>query len=113
MSDKFRTVREVSDNLNLLLGSGYNKQVRPGAGHQETVVNVSVAIRSMGPVDDTTENITFDCYFRQVWVDNRLQFNSSALDELTMNWKLISNLWTPDTYFLNGKNKTHACTICH
>ena len=101
-SERLELARKVSENLNLLLGSGYNKQVRPG--DEQTVVNVSVAIRSMGPVDDTTENITFDCYFRQQWVDERLQFNSSDLDELTMNWKLISNLWTPDTYFLNGKD---------
>jgi gamma-aminobutyric acid receptor subunit alpha len=35
-------------------------------------VNVNLAIRSMGPVDENSEVFSLDCYFRQTWTDTRL-----------------------------------------
>ena len=80
---------------------------------------------------------------RQYWTDQRLSFNSTVIDELTMNWQggkitstylnilkggssvsrvhfskphldvivlhvvilqFLYKIWTPDTYFLNGRD---------
>ena len=101
--ERIKVVKNMSETLNNLFGSVYNRQVRPGVGENTTLVEVALAIRSMGPVDDNTENITFDCYFRQKWEDKRLKFNNTLLDELPMNWKFLSYMWSPDTFFLNGK----------
>ena len=88
---------------------------------------MNIFIRSMGPIDESLQKFTFDCYFRQFWTDRRLAFNNSNADfkviiikwrnvgdradgcstyiqELPMNWKFLSKIWRPDTYFLNGKD---------
>ena len=68
-------------------------------------VEVNLAIRSLGPVDDNEGKFSFDCYFRsvpwhaggeppsrQTWVDRRLRFNTSGVEELTMDWKFLSKV---------------------
>jgi gamma-aminobutyric acid receptor subunit alpha len=60
--------------------------------------------RSMGPVDESRQIFTLDCYFRQYWTDPRLVFSSQRIKELTLNWKFLSRIWRPDTYFLNGQD---------
>merc|ERR1711953_1020379 len=78
---------------------------RPGTGVKPTEVEVNIAIRSMGPIDETQERYTLDCYFRQYWYDERLKFNQSYLiNELAMNWQFLEKIWRPDTFFLNGKD---------
>merc|ERR1711953_647287 len=78
---------------------------RPGTGVKPTEVEVNIAIRSMGPIDETQERYTLDCYFRQYWYDERLKFNQSYLiKELAMNWQFLEKIWRPDTFFLNGKD---------
>ena len=47
-SERLKIVKEVSETLDLLFGSVYNKQVRPGSGQNATEVEVAVAIRSSG-----------------------------------------------------------------
>ena len=72
-----------------------------------------MAIRSMGPVDETTQTFAFDCYFRQFWTDPRLKFNSTtSLDQLAMNWAFLNKIWRPDTFIVNGKNSyLHKMTV--
>jgi len=43
-----------------------------------------------------------DCYFRQSWVDKRLQFKG-PLQTLPVSIKILDRIWKPDTHFLNGK----------
>ena len=43
-----------------------------------------------------------DCYFRQSWVDERLQF-PGPLDRLQVSISILDRLWKPDTHFFNGK----------
>ena len=95
---------QVTETLDKLFGAGYNMEFRPGVGVHPTEVEVNIAIRSMGPVDETKEKYTLDCYFRQYWTDPRLSFNESVLNELAMNWKFVDKIWRPDTFFLNGKD---------
>lgn len=44
-----------------------------------------------------------DCYFRQTWIDPRLRYSGPS-KEIAVHIALLEKLWTPDTYFLNGKN---------
>lgn len=41
-------------------------------------------------------------FFRQSWKDERLCFKG-PMEMLPLNNLLASNIWTPDTFFLNGK----------
>ena len=41
-------------------------------------VIVNLSIRSMGPVDETRQAFSLDCYFRQTWVDPRLRYNATG-----------------------------------
>ena len=68
--------------------SGYDHRIRPHISGPPLEVEVNIAVRSMGPVDELSQTFTLDCYFRQFWTDERLTFNGTAsqLDELSMNW---------------------------
>lgn len=56
------------------------------------------------------QHYTLDCYFRQTWVDRRLTFNFTNLDQFSMSWLFLDRVWKPDTFFLNGK-KSHLHRI--
>ena len=77
-------------------------------------VEVNVDIRSMGPVDETKQVFSLDCYFRQYWTDPRLRYNSThgSLTELPMNWAFLTTIWRPDTVIINGKDSyLHKMTV--
>lgn len=68
----------------------------------------------MGPVDEMSQTIQLDCYFRQFWEDFRLQFNDTGtgLTELAMNWQFLTKIWRPDTVIINGKDSSlHKITV--
>ena len=69
---------QVSDTLDyLLVKQDYNEQMRPVNSPGEPVeVVLNLAIRNIGPIDELKEVFSIDCYFRQTWYDNRLQFNT-------------------------------------
>lgn len=52
-----------------------------------------------GPI---LQEYTIDVFFRQSWKDERLCFKG-PMEMLPLNNLLASNIWTPDTFFLNGK----------
>ncbi|OBS77927.1 hypothetical protein A6R68_19683, partial [Neotoma lepida] len=45
---------------------------------------------------------TIDVFFRQTWHDERLKFDG-PMKILPLNNLLASKIWTPDTFFHNGK----------
>lgn len=49
-----------------------------------------------------SQEYTIDVFFRQSWKDERLCFKG-PMEMLPLNNLLASNIWTPDTFFLNGK----------
>ncbi|XP_064482180.1 gamma-aminobutyric acid receptor subunit alpha-3-like isoform X2 [Ornithodoros turicata] len=54
---------------------------------------------------------SMDCYFRQSWYDRRLQFQSD-IKLLAVSWQFLERVWTPDTYFFNGKESyLHKVTV--
>jgi gamma-aminobutyric acid receptor subunit alpha len=96
-----------------LFNSGYDRQIRPLISGPALEVEVNVAVRSIGPVDETSQTFVMDCYFRQFWTDPRLQYNSTtSLDELAMNWAFLNKIWRPDTFIVNGKDSyLHKMTV--
>ncbi|OXA53272.1 Gamma-aminobutyric acid receptor subunit alpha-4 [Folsomia candida] len=102
--------KDVTNLLDSLLREDkYDKRFRPAVK-----IEVNMYIKSMGPVSETDETYSMDCYFRQIWVDNRLKFNRSqgGLKEFSMNWLFLERVWKPDTYFVNGKRSyLHSITV--
>ncbi|XP_072322070.1 gamma-aminobutyric acid receptor subunit alpha-4-like [Eucyclogobius newberryi] len=45
---------------------------------------------------------TMDVFFRQTWVDRRLMYDG-PVEILRLNNLMVTNVWTPDTFFRNGK----------
>lgn len=48
------------------------------------------------------QEYTIDVFFRQSWRDERLKFDG-PMKILPLNNLLASKIWTPDTFFHNGK----------
>ena len=80
-------------------------------------VEVNVDIRSMGPVDETRQVFSLDCYFRQYWRDSRLSFkglkknaNNLVINQLSLDVAMLEKIWKPggrryddiDTLILNN-----------
>ncbi|KAK7893635.1 hypothetical protein WMY93_022787 [Mugilogobius chulae] len=81
---------------------GYDNRLRPGLGENVTEIKTNIFVTSFGPVSDTEMEYTIDVFFRQSWKDERLRFKG-PMEMLPLNNLLASNIWTPDTFFLNGK----------
>ena len=43
-----------------------------------------------------------DVFFRQTWVDRRLRYEG-PIEILRLNNLMVTKVWTPDTFFRNGK----------
>ncbi|CAH2315918.1 gamma-aminobutyric acid receptor subunit alpha-3 [Pelobates cultripes] len=81
---------------------GYDNRLRPGLGDAVTEVKTDIYVTSFGPVSDTDMEYTIDVFFRQSWLDERLKFDG-PMKTLPLNNLLASKIWTPDTFFHNGK----------
>ncbi|XP_063042207.1 gamma-aminobutyric acid receptor subunit alpha-2-like [Engraulis encrasicolus] len=81
---------------------GYDNRLRPGLGETVTEVGTNIYVTSFGPVSDTDMEYTIDVFFRQSWRDDRLKFDG-PMQILPLNNLLASKIWTPDTFFHNGK----------
>lgn len=49
-----------------------------------------------------TQEYTMDVFFRQTWVDRRLMYEG-PIEILRLNNLMVTKVWTPDTFFRNGK----------
>ncbi|CAF92023.1 unnamed protein product, partial [Tetraodon nigroviridis] len=76
-----------------------------------TEVKTNIYVTSFGPVSDTDMEYTIDVFFRQSWKDERLKFNG-PMNILPLNNLMASKIWTPDTFFHNGKKSVaHNMTM--
>ncbi|XP_043378046.1 gamma-aminobutyric acid receptor subunit alpha-3 isoform X1 [Chelonia mydas] len=101
-------VDDSKDNITIFtrildrLLDGYDNRLRPGLGDSVTEVKTDIYVTSFGPVSDTDMEYTIDVFFRQSWRDERLKFDG-PMKVLPLNNLLASKIWTPDTFFHNGK----------
>ena len=57
------------------------------------------------------QEYTVDVFFRQSWKDERLKFHG-PMNILPLNNLMASKIWTPDTFFHNGKKSVaHNMTM--
>lgn len=57
------------------------------------------------------QEYTIDVFFRQSWKDERLKFKG-PMAVLRLNNLMASKIWTPDTFFHNGKKSVaHNMTM--
>ncbi|GAB1295946.1 Gamma-aminobutyric acid receptor subunit alpha-6 [Apodemus speciosus] len=94
-----------SENVSRILDNlleGYDNRLRPGFGGAVTEVKTDIYVTSFGPVSDVEMEYTMDVFFRQTWTDERLKFKGPA-EILSLNNMMVSKIWTPDTFFRNGK----------
>ncbi|KAK5925206.1 hypothetical protein CgunFtcFv8_017749 [Champsocephalus gunnari] len=99
------TGKVFSDNITLILDrllDGYDNRLRPGSGGGVTEVKTDFFVTSFGPVSDVDMEYTMDMFFRQMWVDERLQFEGPT-EILRLNNRMLDKIWTPDTFFRNSK----------
>uniref|UniRef100_A0A3P8WBP4 Gamma-aminobutyric acid receptor subunit alpha-2-like n=1 Tax=Cynoglossus semilaevis TaxID=244447 RepID=A0A3P8WBP4_CYNSE len=90
---------------------GYDNRLRPGLGDRVTEVKTNIYVTSFGPVSDTDMEYTIDVFFRQSWKDERLKFHG-PMETLPLNNLMASKIWTPDTFFHNGKKSVaHNMTM--
>uniref|UniRef100_A0A3B4B4B8 Uncharacterized protein n=1 Tax=Periophthalmus magnuspinnatus TaxID=409849 RepID=A0A3B4B4B8_9GOBI len=81
---------------------GYDNRLRPGFGGPVTEVKTDIYVTSFGPVSDVEMEYTMDVFFRQTWVDRRLEYKG-PVEILRLNNLMVTKVWTPDTFFRNGK----------
>uniref|UniRef100_A0A7N8XVU6 Gamma-aminobutyric acid type A receptor subunit alpha4 n=1 Tax=Mastacembelus armatus TaxID=205130 RepID=A0A7N8XVU6_9TELE len=81
---------------------GYDNRLRPGFGGPVTEVKTDIYVTSFGPVSDVEMEYTMDVFFRQTWVDQRLMYEG-PVEILRLNNLMVTKVWTPDTFFRNGK----------
>ncbi|MGH0127869.1 UNVERIFIED_CONTAM: hypothetical protein FKN15_018733 [Acipenser sinensis] len=90
---------------------GYDNRLRPGLGERITEVKTDIFVTSIGPVSDHDMEYTIDVFFRQSWRDERLKFKG-PMTVLRLNNLMASKIWTPDTFFHNGKKSVaHNMTM--
>ncbi|KAI4542954.1 hypothetical protein MJG53_005913 [Ovis ammon polii x Ovis aries] len=81
--------------------------------HKNSITEVftNIYVTSFGPVSDTDMEYTIDVFFRQKWKDERLKFKG-PMNILRLNNLMASKIWTPDTFFHNGKKSVaHNMTM--
>ncbi|KAK3524621.1 hypothetical protein QTP70_030927 [Hemibagrus guttatus] len=87
--------RVYLDNITRILDrllDGYDNRLRPGFGGPVTEVKTDIFVTSFGPVSDV----------EMTWIDERLRFEG-PIEILRLNNLMVSKIWTPDTFFRNGK----------
>ncbi|CAF1218715.1 unnamed protein product [Adineta steineri] len=96
-----RRTNQISTILDGLL-KDYQAHTRPNFGDGPTKVHLDILINSFGPIQDMDMSYTINCYFRQGWRDERLQF-AEEVGVLSLSTKMLERLWRPDTIFYNSQ----------
>ncbi|XP_039251861.1 gamma-aminobutyric acid receptor subunit alpha-2-like [Styela clava] len=90
----------------------YDSRIRPGFEDGPTKVYTYFHVTGFGPVSETDMEYTLDMFFRQRWRDERVAFKHANISELKLNNMMAQKLWTPDTFFRNGKKSiAHNITV--
>ncbi|CAB1441800.1 unnamed protein product [Pleuronectes platessa] len=111
MTDEQKDNTTVFTKILDSLLDGYDNRLRPGLGERVTEVKTDIFVTSIGPVSDHDMEYTIDVFFRQSWKDERLKF-TGPMAVLRLNNLMASKIWTPDTFFHNGKKSVaHNMTM--
>ncbi|CAF0948726.1 unnamed protein product [Rotaria sp. Silwood1] len=113
--ESFENETFYNDNITSVLGhtyqittildgllKDYQAHIRPNFGEGPTKINFDILVSSFGPIQDMDMSYTMNCYFRQRWRDERLQF-AEGVGVLSLSTRMLERLWRPDTVFYNSK----------
>ncbi|XP_026691627.2 gamma-aminobutyric acid receptor subunit alpha-6 [Ciona intestinalis] len=92
----------------------YDNRIRPGLEEGPTKVYSYFFVTGFGPASEQDMDYTLDMFFRQRWRDERLAFKhmNKNITELKLNNNMVQRLWTPDSFFRNGKKSiAHNITV--
>lgn len=84
------------DALMAALFGGYSKDARPPPSNQPTDVHIEMLLVSIEDVEERLLTITVAGIILVTWTDERLTWNSSALDGLDRLVVSANSIWKPD-----------------
>ena len=72
----------ITEILNVLVHEdNYDKRLRPNYGGKPVEVGITIHISSISAVSEVQMDFTLDFYLRQMWTDNRLNYEGRNLKE--------------------------------
>ncbi|XP_070565314.1 glycine receptor subunit alphaZ1-like [Ptychodera flava] len=94
------------------LNTDYDSRIRPNASGAPVIVRTNLYIISGFSTVAETMDFNLMAFIRQRWNDPRLKFNGTSNNSLSVNPKLIDQLWVPDMFFANENDgKLHQLTV--
>ncbi|KAI0238404.1 Glutamate-gated chloride channel [Lamellibrachia satsuma] len=95
----------------LLQSPQYSNEIRPESWiARPTIVDLSIYIISLGPIDQVKMEYTVDLFLRQRWFDPRLTHRIPL--PITVSYRMYEYMWVPDTYIINEKHAVfHEMTV--
>jgi len=92
----------VKQLYDLIFTPEYVSYLRPYSVNSTGATNIRVQFSDVNVinVDEAKGQLTFQAYYRQEWVDSRLQYNDTTVNYIPI--RECKTLWVPDLYFLNG-----------
>ena len=94
-----------------ILTANYDASLRPGFNTtQATVVDVQFRVNLLYAVDSKNEQYSLDFFVREIWRDERLQFDAAFWPESLGALRVPASkvIWKPDTFFLNAVSCTSS-----
>ncbi|KAL1261653.1 hypothetical protein QQF64_006918, partial [Cirrhinus molitorella] len=109
LSVVFKTVMmsAYQDKLN----AGFSKVCEISKGNTIPGCPIDWIVTIVNTTANSPPEYTIDVFFRQSWKDERLKFEG-PMNILRLNNLMASKIWTPDTFFHNGKKSVaHNMTM--
>ncbi|XP_077869888.1 glycine receptor subunit alphaZ1-like [Saccoglossus kowalevskii] len=90
----------------------YDKDLRPVAGGPPVNISVFMFVTSIHSLSEISMDYGITLFLSLHWGDPRLEFNGSEAIDLRSDSQLLSQIWTPDLYFVNVKEGSlHEVTV--
>jgi len=101
----------MKEKLDCLLNENdYDIRLRPQYAVEPVQVGVNIEVTSIDRISEVDMDYTLTVDLEQVWTDKRLALKGE-ISNLSLDSRAISQIWVPDTYFVNDKKSyIHSIT---
>ncbi|CAL8262712.1 unnamed protein product [Lota lota] len=94
------------------LMKGYNRYLRPNFNEGPVEIGMSLDIASIDAISEINMDYTATIFLRQRWRDSRLVFPGNGNESVSVDGRLVSLLWIPDTFIPDSKRSfLHDVTV--